>query len=203
MDGYYVVVKLSSVGGATIYKDANIYAIASSVSSASFEQVDAVVTGNMPLQWSSYGEVGVYAASKQTAKEVELEVPDIMHVLEVVSYSEAGGVQSAMIEGLVGGREYTASAYMKTSGSAKIIVKYYDSNFALIDTFEKTIQNVTAWERVKLNTTAPVNATYATVSLEQSNEGVLYADVVELSPTIVVVGDTVKHFIDDYIVEES
>ena len=203
LDGYYVVVKLSSVGGATIYKDANIYAIASSVSSASFEQVDAVVTGNMPLQWSSYGEVGVYAASKQTAKEVELEVPDIMHVLEVVSYSEAGGVQSAMIEGLVGGREYTASAYMKTSGSAKIIVKYYDSNFALIDTFEKTIQNVTAWERVKLNTTAPVNATYATVSLEQSNEGVLYADVVELSPTIVVVGDTVQHFIDDYIVEES
>ena len=53
-----------------------------------------------------------------------------------------------------------------------------------------------------MDATAPNGVSYATLSLEKTDKGVLYADVAEILPTIIVVGDVTQHFIDDYIVEE-
>ncbi len=202
LDGYYVRLILTSVGGETSYKNANFYPVASSVSNAGFEIVDAVVSGTHPIQWSVYGDVGVYAASNEA--DPEKDVFNLLHMLEVVNHNgNVGGVRSAMMEGIIPGRSYTAGAWIKVSaGKATIYIDYYNSRFELLKSYSADTV-ATGWTKTTVKGDAPTGTAYATVRLEKSGaDGALYADQAEILPTIIIV-DTTQHFIDDYIIEES
>ena len=190
---YYATVTTEG-GTDTVFENIALYAVTKTVSNASFENVNVLLAGTFPYQWTRTGDVVAQPDSEQATLGTQ------SLLLRGLTDTTEGGVHSSMIQSVSAGRAYTASVSAKViSGSAKLVLTFYDADYQPLKSFE-TGMTACGWKTFSVEGTAPAGTVYATVSFMVSGQATLYLDDVRFAASVIDVGTQTQLFIDDYLV---
>ena len=192
-DCKFVKIKLASTSAAE-YQNVSIRGISDSVSDYTFESVNTVNGGTVPVQWEKVGVTDV-----QSVYNDGYENFDKLLAVKLVGVSEKeGGIESTYIN-VEGEKSYEATLACRIiSGKFTVRISYYDGSFNLINRYDKEISGGTA---ATVNGVSPADAAYATVSILPANGAEIYADNVTLYKTVREIGNASQLFIDDYMID--
>lgn len=196
LNTFYAVVTLKAVGHTAYFDNANLYSITTSVSNASFENVNIYTSGPTPYNWSSFGDVSIRSAGDTDLNNIPGGVSTLL------VFGKDGGVRSSMISTIEAGKSYTAGikARMVSGGVALLRIDYFDSDFTLLGSSDTTVIAGNEYKHYTASGEAPDNSSYATVVVEPF-AGIVQIDCAEFAPTILPVGTYTQLFIDDYVIE--
>ncbi len=120
--------------------------------------------------------------------------------------NRGAGVRSSKIVNITPNSYYNASAKVYVeSGTVSIYLQYRDKNDNVIYDVHEESSVTNAFQTINVSALAPVNSSYATISLYSSisNIGKSYIDHITLGEEILNIGDRKQLFIDDYIIENT